>query len=560
LSTAARLFREAKLEVLPVSDPDSGHLIGIMTKANLYDAVAEGISPGRHIRGLYSKDILKLHEDLSYDEVKEIVRTSRAGNAVVVNDSGQVTGIFTKAGWIMAMLKRETQLNSDLNTLLQTMYNGLIAVDRNGRIVEVNSSALKALSLEDAPVAGRRVSEILPGLEVDEVIRSGRPSVGYLYTVQEIRLLCNITPITRDQRTTGAIIVFQDMTELIAIIAELESVTEHNRTLQSVMDLAYDGIIVVNEKGCISMINKAAEGFLRKNEDLILGKPVEEIIENTRIPRVLKTGVPEVNHLQFIRGVPYVVSSLPIIRRGQVVGAIGKILFRNLDEVKDLAGKLAGIHQEIASLSRQDGRREASADGNFDHIVTADPAFRQVIDEAMIVCRGTSNILITGESGTGKELIAHAIHRNSSYKEGPLIKVNCAAIPDSLMESEFFGYAPGTFTGAQKSGKKGKLAMADGGTLFLDEIGDMPLSLQSKLLRVIQDKCFEPIGSVKSQKIDVRFIAATNHDLRDMITGGGFRPDLFYRLNVIHLHIPPLRERRQDISLLVQYFLEKYNR
>ena len=196
----------------------------------------------------------------------------------------------------------------------------------------------------------------------------------------------------------------------------------------------------------------------------------------------------------------------------------------------------------------------------FHQIVTADPAFRQIIDEAEIVSRGTSNILITGESGTGKELIAQAIHRGSGYRTGPLVKVNCAAIPDSLMESEFFGYAPGAFTGASRAGKKGKLAMADGGTLFLDEIADLPLALQGKLLRVIQDKCFEPIGSNTPQKIDARFIAATNRDLEELVIQGRFLPDLFYRLNVIHLHIPPLRERRRDIDLLVQYFLDKYNR
>lgn len=559
LRTVARLFRETRLESLPVTDPESGRLIGIMTKANLYDAIAKGRMPDLAIVGLYTTDVLTLNEKLTYDEVKEIVRMSPAGNAIVVNDGGEVRGIFTKAGWIMAMLKRETQLNSDLNAILQTMYNGLIAVDKGGLVIEINKAAQKALSLSASDALGRKAAELLPGLQLDEVLEQGRPSVGYLYSIREISLLCNITPITREENVTGAIIVFQDVTDLVRIITELESLTKLNRTLQSVMNLVYDGIIVVDEKGCISMINQAAERFLRRNEDLIVGKPVDEIIENTRILQVLKTGVPEVNQLQFIRGVPYVVSSFPIIRRGQVVGAVGKILFRNLDEVKDLARKLADIDQEMSALSRCDGR-EAPSDGDFDHIITADPAFRQIINEAAIVSRGTSNILITGESGTGKELIASAIHKNSCFGSGPLVKVNCAAIPDSLMESEFFGYSSGAFTGAHRSGKKGKLAMADGGTLFLDEIGDMPLTLQSKLLRVIQDKCFEPIGSSKTQKIDVRFIAATNRNIEDMVARGGFRSDLFYRLNVIHLHIPPLRERRQDIGLLVQFFLEKYNR
>ncbi len=559
LAGVAQAFRKTRLEALPVADAEDGRLIGIMTKANLYDAVAKGMSPDMPIQGLYSTDILKLGEDLSYDEVKEIVRTSHAGNAIVVNGRDEVTGVFTKAGWIMAMLKRETQLNSDLNAILQTMHNGLVAIDRNGSVVEINKAALSALSLSTARALGRNITEILPGLKLDAVLGNGQPSIGYLYSVRDISLLCNITPTTREGNVTGAIVVFQDVTDLMLIITELESVTKLNRTLQSVMNLAYDGIVVLDDKGLISMVNKAAESFLRRNADLIVGKPVEEVIENSRMHQVLKTGVPEINRLQFIRGVPYVVSSLPIIRKGQVVGAVGKILFRNLDEVKDLARKLANVDHEVSHLGGKDAEENISS-GDFDHIVTADPAFRQIIDEAAIVSRGTSNILITGESGTGKELIAQAIHKNSTSRNGPLVKVNCAAIPDSLMESEFFGYTPGAFTGAHRSGKKGKLAMADGGTLFLDEIGDMPLFLQSKLLRVVQDKSFEPVGSNRQQKIDVRFIAATNQDIEAMVAQGGFRSDLFYRLNVIHLHIPPLRERRQDISLLVQYFLEKYNR
>jgi PAS domain S-box-containing protein len=559
LRRVARLFRQTRLEALPVVEEGTGRLMGIMTKANLFDALAEGMQPQTPIQDFYSRDVLKLGESLSYDEVKEIVRTSRAGNAVVVNDKGEVTGVFTKPGWIMAMLRRETQLSSDLGTLLQTMYNGLIAIDGKGAVVEINRAAEKALSVSAERAMGGKVQDILPGLALECVLSDGQALVGHLATVREISLLCNITPITREGRITGAIIVFQDVTDLVRIISELESVTKLYRTLQSVISLVYDGIIVMDEKGVISMANQAAERFLRRNQDTVVGRPIDEVIENTRIHQVLKTGVPEINQLQFIRGVPYVMSSLPIIRKGQVVGAVGKILFRNLDEVKDLARKLADVDHEITSHFRK-GREDELPDGDFDHIVTADPAFRQIIDEAAIVSRGTSNILITGESGTGKELIAQAIHRNSAFKAGPMVKVNCAAIPDSLMESEFFGYVPGAFTGANRGGKKGKLAMADGGTLFLDEIGDMPATLQSKLLRVIQDKCFEPIGSNKPQKIDVRFIAATNQDIRELVSSGRFRPDLFYRLNVIHLHIPPLRTRCQDTHLLVQYFLERYNR
>jgi transcriptional regulator with PAS, ATPase and Fis domain len=557
IQKVARLFRKTRLEALPVTK-DGNRLIGIMTKANLYDAIAQGTAPDMPIKDFYTSDVITLNENIPYEKVKEVVRASHAGNAIVVNDNEEVSGIFTKTGWIIAMLKEETQLNSRLGAILHTMYNGLIALDENGIITSINRAAETILATEAAKAIGKPAGRILPGLRLEDVLAHGNPSVGTLHSQEELSLLCNITPITCDENISGAIIVFQDLTDLIRIVSELESVTKLYRTLQSVMDFAYDGIIVVDETGCISMINKAAQRFLRKQEDLILGKPVEEVIENTRLHNVLKTGVPEINELQFINQVPYVVSSLPIIRKGQIVGAVGKILFRNLEELKELARKLAGMDQDLPDRNAAGRLRDKHGTG-FDQIVTADAAFRQVIEEAEVVSRSTSNILITGESGTGKELIAQAIHKTSGNRSGPLVKVNCAAIPDSLMESEFFGYAAGAFTGAQRSGKQGKLALADGGTLFLDEIGDMPLALQSKLLQVIQDRSFEPIGSNEPLKVNVRFIAATNRNLEDMVADGRFRSDLYYRLNVIHLHTPPLRERRQDINLLVQFFLEKYN-
>ncbi len=557
LQKVASLFRKTHLEALPVTE-DGGRFIGIMSKANLFDAVAQGMLPDMHIRDLFTTEVMTLHEHIPYEEVKQIVRTSRAGNAIVVDDNDQLSGIFTKTGWIMAMLRNETQLNTQLSAILQTMHNGLIALDETGSIIEINRAAENILSTRASAAIGNPVSTLLPGLNLDDVLTRGNPSIGMLHIVNELNLLCNVTPVTREDRTTGAIIVFQDLTDLMRIVTELESVTKLYRTLQSVMEFTYDGIVVVDEKGCISMINKAAERFLRRQADEIAGCPVEEVIENTTLPRVLKTGLPEINQLQFINRVPYVVSSQPIIRKGQVVGAVGRILFRNLHEIQELARKLAEVDRQVGNLGSA-SRVPVQSGTGFDQIVTADPAFRQVIEEAEIVSHGTSNILITGESGTGKELIAQAIHKSNTARTGPLVKVNCAAIPASLMESEFFGYVAGAFTGAQRSGKKGKLSLADGGTLFLDEIGDMPLALQSKLLRVIQDKCFEPIGSNVSQKVDVRFIAATNRALEDMVHEGSFRSDLYYRLNVIPIHIPPLRERRQDINLLVQFFLEKYN-
>jgi len=558
LQKAARLLRQFKLDGLPVIG-DDGQLIGIMSKANLYDAVADGIRPDTPVTNLFTRDAVTFYDNMSYDQFAKLVRASRVGTGVVLNVKGEVVGMANKADWIMAMFKKETLLSSKLQAIIDTMHNGLIAVDRQCLVITFNRAAEKILNITSSEAIGKPVDMLLPGIVLDRLLETGQASIGIKYSLGEISLLCNITPIIVEERITGAIIAFQYLTDLESIISELEIVTKLYETLKSVMEIAYDGIIVVDEAGCITMVNQAVAEFFRQRVEDMVGKPVGEVIENTRLPVVAKTGVAEMNQLQFIGGIPYVVSSSPIIRQGRVIGAVGKIMFRHLEEVKVLAEKLNTMDRQLACYVNQ-ARRDGAGGVGFNQIVTADPKFNVIKNEAEIAARGISNILITGESGTGKELLAQAIHRSSSRLKGPLVKVNCAAIPESLLESEFFGYAPGAFTGAQRGGKQGKLVMANGGTLFLDEIGDMSFNLQSKLLRVLQDRSFEPVGSNQTIRVDVRIIAVTNQNLEQMIQEKRFRPDLYYRLNVIHLYIPPLRERRQDIILLVHFFLEKYNR
>ncbi len=322
------------------------------------------------------------------------------------------------------------------------------------------------------------------------------------------------------------------------------------------MELAYDGIVVVDQDGIITLFSKAYADFLGVRVQDVVGKHVKDVIPNTRLPLVLKTGKPEESQLQLIKGDYILASRIPLMKDGKIIGAIGKVLFRNIEELNTLHRRMSQLQQEVDQYrTKSAGLNQAKY--SFHHIIGESDKMQLAKTIAEKASLTDSNVLLTSESGTGKELFAHSIHQGSVRSMKPFIKINCSAIPSELLESELFGYEEGAFTGARKGGRSGKFESADGGTLFLDEIGDMPAGMQAKLLRVLQEREVERIGSQHPLKVDVRIIAATNQNLPDMVEKGLFRADLYYRLNVIAIRIPPLRERPSDIDQLVPYLLEK---
>lgn len=311
-----------------------------------------------------------------------------------------------------------------------------------------------------------------------------------------------------------------------------------------------------------------------EGENLIYGKVIEtrkkQVVENPGFHK-LCINCPKKNSC--IEKFEY---CIPIITDGEVIGVIGLVCFTE-DQKKIIIGKfkeyfdfLDKIADLIAAKAKENyvsflKMHKISADINMvnnkyyiSSIIGNSRAIEKVKIQAKKIARSNASVLITGESGTGKELFAKAIHFESRRSDGPFIAINCAAIPENLLESELFGYANGAFTGASKSGRIGKFELADGGTIFLDEVGDMPLQFQAKLLRVLQDRAVIPVGSNKIKTIDVRVISATNKKIEEMVRLGLFREDLYYRLNVIPIEIPPLRERKEDIPLLIDYFLKKF--
>lgn len=338
--------------------------------------------------------------------------------------------------------------------------------------------------------------------------------------------------------------------------------SSHLHIFEQVSSMTDDGFIVVNRKGEVIHINDKYCNFLGTTKAEALGKSIFNIIPNSHMLEVMEKRYCEECVIQnYILGKEKEKSA--IVSRsyveddnGDVIAGVAQVKFRV--ETLDVAKKLIKEYVEL-EFYKQEYFNDIKENFCFDKLVGSSDSFSKIKKLAQKASKTNFSVLITGNTGTGKEVIAKAIHSNSERRDNPLVSLNCAAIPEELLESELFGYEDGAFTGAKKGGKKGKFFIANNGTIFLDEIGDMPISMQGKLLRVLQEKEIDPIGSIKPIPIDVRIIAATRKNLPELITNGKFREDLYYRLNVINIEMPDLAERQDDILEFAEYFLNKLN-
>ena len=337
---------------------------------------------------------------------------------------------------------------------------------------------------------------------------------------------------------------------------------------RSMFDLfasASEGMLLVDREARVVWINDQYRRFLPalgfpREEDFV-GHAVSDVVQNTQMHQVLRSGKPILIDLLSNRAGTFVVSRIPLRdEAGEVIGALGIVLFDQASHnLQPLIAKFAQMQHDLHEAQRQlADKKAASAHGSrqsrytFASFVGTSPAAVEVKRQARRAAQSGSPVLLLGETGTGKELLAHAIHAASGRASGPFVSVNIAAVPDTLLEAEFFGVAPGAYTGAERKGRVGKFKLADGGTLFLDEIGDMPPGLQAKLLRALQEGEIEPLGSNQLVPFDARVVAATSRDLPALVASGQFREDLYYRLNVLPVRVPPLRERRGDIPALIE--------
>ncbi|PKN24547.1 MAG: sigma-54-dependent Fis family transcriptional regulator [Deltaproteobacteria bacterium HGW-Deltaproteobacteria-21] len=321
----------------------------------------------------------------------------------------------------------------------------------------------------------------------------------------------------------------------------------------------YESMAIINQVGEIEFLDRLSEKAFGVTHGTVRGRQIREIIPSSGLPDVLQTGMPHIGKIFNVKGRQRIVSRFPVFCDERPVSVFGRVLLVSLEELERVRHESQRLRNKVITVQEKIlGEHQATY--VFDNILGTSAKIRQTKSLAMKMADSDADVLIYGESGTGKELFAHAIHSQSSRSTKPFVKVNCPAIPIELAESELFGYEKGAFTGARKAGKLGKFELAQGGTIFLDEIGSLPISIQSKLLRVIQEREIERLGSQKLIRLNIRVIAASNIDLKIMVDQAKFRDDLLYRLSKAVLKLPPLRERPEDIPTYLSNYLNVIGR
>lgn len=551
---ATNIMVQYRIDGMPVVD-NEGKLIGIFTKTHALRAI--GMDSQVAVGELMKTDVITVYEDSFPEEALQLP----VGRLPVVNKNGELVGIITRTD-IMGAFKRQLEYTVEqVNAIINSGHNAIIAINTNGRIILMNKSAEKLVGASVEEATGKLLEDIIPYSNITTLLQTGAAEPVQRIVIGQTILAINKNLIVSKGEIIGTVGIFQDISELEKISQELKIVQEINDELNAILDFSADGFVISNGDGIIIRANKSSYEILGIKEKSLEGVPVDRLIKagytnESVTKKVLENKVPIsiVQHLKTGREILH--TGTPIFNEsGEIFRVVANM--RDLTELNFLREKLREEQNLVGKyLNELEKFRKEHLRSDF---ICKSEIMEEKIEMAIKVAQVNSTVLLLGESGVGKEQIVGIIHEASNRAEKPFIKLNCASIPASLIESEMFGYEGGTFTGASKEGRPGLFEISNGGTLFLDEIGELPFDMQAKLLRVLQEKEIYRVGGRKPIKLDVRIIAATNRNLEQMVKDGKFRQDLFYRLNVISIWIPPLRERKEDIPALIQHFLEKYN-
>ncbi len=541
LQDAARIFIEKEVTSAPVVDKDY-NLLGMFDKTQLFHAAAYGDDLKNQIKDYMIKTPPTVTPQ---DDIKIMQKAGGFSQIPVVDGQKLIGTIFRKH--LVGLYYDE------LMTVIDSTYNAIISIDSDENVNIFNPAAEKLLGKKRSEVVGAPFSSLFPSGRLQKIIQSGKVEPTQKFVFNDRHFISNRTPILVDGKVVGAVAILQDVSDFDAIIEELQTTLEIKEELDAIIESSFDGIFVTDDTGKVIHANEAYKRITGINMEDVLGKKMDELVEagvyDKSVSMLVRDRLEPITLTQEIStGKTVLVTGNPIFdKQGN--------LFRVVTNVRDIT-ELNTLKKEVQHLHFQEKLKKAQLCENY---IVRSSKSRELLDLIIRLGQVDSTVLIYGESGVGKEMVANILHNNSIRKDKPIVHINCGAIPAALLESELFGYEAGAFTGAQKHGKAGLFQIADKGALFLDEIGELPFSLQVKLLRAIQESEITRVGGVKPIKIDVRIIAATNRNLQDMVANGTFRKDLFYRLNVVPVNVPPLRERREEIPALVYHVIKKLN-
>ncbi|MGH0428622.1 sigma 54-interacting transcriptional regulator [Bacillus hominis] len=559
-----------KQKVLIVGAGEGGStLLSLLQNSNIFQIIGvidiNPIAKGLQIAKEYGIPIgdsvtpfLSMHIDVMFDmtgdyDLHKVLLGSKHKDTLLI--PGDIAKIVTRLAHekegLIGKLEEQTQQG---NLILNSTHDGMIVIDKEGQVRLFNKSAERIIGYKKEEAIGKYILEVIPTSKLLRIIRTKKIEVNHELTLEnEKKIITTRIPILKeDGEVQGAFAIFKDITEVVDLAEEVTDLKEVQTLLEAIINSSEEAISVVDEKGRGLVINPAYTKLTGLTEEDILGKPATtDIVEGESMHmKVLRTR-------RAVRGIhmkigqkkrDVIVNVAPVIVDGILKGSVGVI--RDVSEIQKLTNELNRARQIIRTLE---------AKYSFDDIVGDSDETTAAIEQAKLGANTPATVLLRGESGTGKELFAHAIHNSSNRKYNKFVRVNCAAISETLLESELFGYEEGAFSGAKRGGKRGFFEEANNGSVFLDEIGELSANTQAKLLRVLQEKEIVKVGGTKAIPINVRVIAATHVNLEKAILEGEFREDLYYRLNKIPIQIPSLRQRKGDIPAIAERLIQKIN-
>ncbi|HDX9587848.1 TPA: sigma 54-interacting transcriptional regulator [Bacillus pseudomycoides] len=544
-------------------------ILGLLQKSNIFEVVAivdidekaKGIqlakslyiSTGSNWEAFICEDVDVIFDMTDDYSVYEKVLAKKREDVLLV--PGNVANIVVKLAhekeMLIGKLRDQTQ-QRDL--ILNSTHDGMIVVDQEGHVLLFNKSAERMTGYKREEVVNKYILEVIPTSKLLRIIRTKQIEINQELTLDNgKKIISTRIPILNEiGEVQGAFAVFKDITEIVNLAEEVTDLKEIQTLLEAIIHSSEEAISVVDEQGRGLVINPAYTKLTGLSEEDIIGKPATtDIVEGESMHmKVLRTR-------RAVRGIhmkigqkkrDVIVNVAPVIVDGILKGSVGVI--RDVSEIQKLTDELNRARQIIRTLE---------AKYSFEDIVGTSEGIVAAVEQAKLGANTPATVLLRGESGTGKELFAHAIHNGSNRKYNKFVRVNCAAISESLLESELFGYEEGAFSGARRGGKRGFFEEANNGSIFLDEIGELSANTQAKLLRVLQEKEIVRVGGTKPIPMNVRVIAATHVNLEKAILDGDFREDLYYRLNKIPIHIPSLGQRKEDIGEIAERLIQKIN-